>query len=513
MPAGRVPACGGHGDGDQGAQHHRGCPTLLAASGGRAGVDHIVSDTPQGLVVGPGGTDVAATHAFEVGFRRTQLGVRVRHGRCGQGVEEGTDVFQVGGGDVVVALGQDEEGVLHDERRLTTYSGRAGACGQWSGGRVVGSAVGEARPDAGQREVGGEPSAAEPDGLACRVAIAGQGDGVAGDVSGGSGPFDAMASRLPDGNTQNLQQFVSASTWDPVPVRRRIAERLLPLVRADAWAVDDVSFPKDGRMSVGVAPQYCGALGKQANCRVAVSVHAVSDSASCPIQWRLFLPPEWDADADRRRRTGVPDVVRHREKWQLALDALDEAAAWGMRPPVVVADAAYGQNALFRAGLTERGLDHVVAIRADAVVHPVCAVPTTLAGAGAGRGRGRSARRRRGIARRPWAWPRSRRRTAVTPSPTSPGGTARAARCARGSCGCGCDRPAGRWAAWPARRPGPTAGRGTVSCPRRACWSNGPTGPNTPPITGCSTCRRRRRRRRWCGWRRSGGGSSTTTAR
>ncbi|MFI6588650.1 IS701 family transposase [Embleya sp. NPDC050493] len=197
--------------------------------------------------------------------------------------------------------------------------------------------------------------------------------------------IDAMASRLPDGNTQNLQQFVSASTWDPVPVRRRIAERLLPLVRADAWAIDDVSFPKDGRMSVAVAPQYCGALGKQANCQVAVSVHAVSDTASCPLQWRLFLPPEWDTDMERRLRTGVPDAVRHREKWQLALDALDEVTGWGMRPPVVVADAGYGQNALFRAGLAERGLDHVVAIRGDAVVHPASAAPTTLAWSGRGR--------------------------------------------------------------------------------------------------------------------------------
>lgn len=91
--------------------------------------------------------------------------------------------------------------------------------------------------------------------------------------------IQAMASRLPDGNEQNLQQFVNQSTWDPVPVRRRIAKRLVPQIGADAWAVDDVSFPKDGRMSVGVAPQYCGALGKQANCQVAVSVHAVSDTA------------------------------------------------------------------------------------------------------------------------------------------------------------------------------------------------------------------------------------------
>ncbi|MEU8727751.1 IS701 family transposase, partial [Streptomyces antimycoticus] len=101
--------------------------------------------------------------------------------------------------------------------------------------------------------------------------------------------IQAMAARLPDGNEQNLQQFVNQSPWDPVPVRRRIAERMVPRIAPDAWAVDDVSFPKDGRMSVGVAPQYCGALGKQANCQVAVSVHAVSDAASCPLNWRLFL--------------------------------------------------------------------------------------------------------------------------------------------------------------------------------------------------------------------------------
>jgi SRSO17 transposase len=124
--------------------------------------------------------------------------------------------------------------------------------------------------------------------------------------------IQAMAERLPDGNEQNLQQFVNQSTWDPLPVRRRIAERMVPQIGPDAWAVDDVSFPKDGKMSVAVAPQYCGALGKQANCQVAVSVHAVSDTASCPLQWRLFVPQEWahttrPADARRGslRRSGT----------------------------------------------------------------------------------------------------------------------------------------------------------------------------------------------------------------
>ncbi|MFE9069284.1 IS701 family transposase [Streptomyces violaceusniger] len=197
--------------------------------------------------------------------------------------------------------------------------------------------------------------------------------------------IQAMASRLPDGNEQNLQQFVNQSTWDPVPVRRRIAERMVPRIGPDAWAVDDVSFPKDGRMSVGVAHQYCGALGKQANCQVAVSVHAVSETASCPLNWRLFLPREWADDAVRRRRTGVPEDIGHRQKWRLALEALDELAGWQLVPPVVVADAGYGQNADFRAGLAEREIRYVVGIRGDITAQPHDAHPTAPARSGTGR--------------------------------------------------------------------------------------------------------------------------------
>ncbi|MBJ6636889.1 IS701 family transposase [Streptomyces sp. DHE7-1] len=187
--------------------------------------------------------------------------------------------------------------------------------------------------------------------------------------------IQAMASRLPDGNEQNLQQFVNQSTWDPVPVQRRIAERMLPLIAPTAWVIDDVSLPKDGRMSVAVAPQYCGALGKRANCQVAVSVHAASDTASCPLQWRMFLPKEWNADTDRRTLTRVPPEVTHREKWRLALDMLDELTDWGMNPPVVVADAAYGTNAHLRAALSDRGIDYVLAVRADVSAHPFDAQP------------------------------------------------------------------------------------------------------------------------------------------
>ncbi len=197
--------------------------------------------------------------------------------------------------------------------------------------------------------------------------------------------IQAVAGRLPDGNEQNLQQFVNQSTWDPTRVRRRIAERMVGLIGPDAWVIDDVSFPKDGTMSVGVAHQYCGTLGKQANCQVAVSVHAVTDTASCPLQWRLFVPEEWAHDAVRRRKVGMPKEIRRREKWRLALETLDELATWGLVPPVVVADAGYGQNADFRASLADRGIAYVVAIRSDATVHPHHAVPVAPPWSGNGR--------------------------------------------------------------------------------------------------------------------------------
>jgi SRSO17 transposase len=122
-------------------------------------------------------------------------------------------------------------------------------------------------------------------------------------------------------------------------------------------------------LPIACGSQYCGALGKRANCQVAVSVHAASDTASCPLQWRLFLSQEWAADTERRSLTRIPPEVGHREKWRLALDMLDTLADWGMRPPVVVADAAYGTNVHLRAGLTQRGIDYVLAIRAEVSAH------------------------------------------------------------------------------------------------------------------------------------------------
>lgn len=139
-----------------------------------------------------------------------------------------------------------------------------------------------------------------------------------------------------------------------MPVRRRIARRLSEVITPQVWVIDDVSFPKCGRASAGVARQYCGALGKRANCQVAVSVHAATDTASCPLDWQLYLPREWTDEPGRCRRAGVPDDVVHQEKWRLALGLLDNVTQWGLRAPVVVADAGYGVSTPFRHGLQER---------------------------------------------------------------------------------------------------------------------------------------------------------------
>ncbi|WP_432031041.1 IS701 family transposase, partial [Streptomyces sp. 1222.5] len=171
-----------------------------------------------------------------------------------------------------------------------------------------------------------------------------------------------MAKRLPDGNMQALQQFVNQSPWDPLPVRRRIAQRLREAIAPEVWVVDDVSFPKCGTASAGVARQYCGALGKRANCQVAVSVHAATDTASCPLEWELFLPEEWTSDHDRRRRAGIPDEVGHASKTRLALGLLDRLAEQGLAVPVIVADAGYGRSISFRLALEERGWSYVMAV-------------------------------------------------------------------------------------------------------------------------------------------------------
>ena len=194
-----------------------------------------------------------------------------------------------------------------------------------------------------------------------------------------------MAARLPDGDEEGLQHFICDSPWDDVPVRRRLARRMTAEIAPEGWIVDDTGLPKDGRFSPGVARQYCGALGKTANCQVLVSVNAASDRASCPLGWRLFLPPSWDQDEPRRRRARIPDEVRHVPKWQLALEVIDQLLEWGLERRVVQADAGYGDITAFRTGLEDRELEYVVQVKGLTSAQPADAVPVAPAYRGRGR--------------------------------------------------------------------------------------------------------------------------------
>jgi len=181
--------------------------------------------------------------------------------------------------------------------------------------------------------------------------------------------IEPMAGRLQDGDEQCLQQFVNQSPWDPVPVRRALAVRMSDEIEPQAWIIDDTGFPKFGKMSVGVARQYSGALGKVGNCQIGVSINAASEEASCPLDWRLFIPKEWDEDSefnhDRRKKAGLPEDLHHVEKWRLALEMIDELRDWGIEPPVILGDGAYGDTTNLRVGLEERGVQHVLEVKGD----------------------------------------------------------------------------------------------------------------------------------------------------
>jgi SRSO17 transposase len=213
-----------------------------------------------------------------------------------------------------------------------------------------------------------------------------------------------MAARL-GVDHQQLQQFVSSSTWDYGQVRRQVARWAQTFIAPRAYVVDDTGYPKDGVHSPGVARMYSGSLGKVGNCQIGVSVHAVTDWASAAIDWRLFIPTSWDDTAlehgadpptiaairARRARSKIPEQVRHQEKWRQALDMLDEitgdeqTGGWGLDLLPVVADAGYGDCTEFRLGLQARGLSYVVAVKATTSAYAADAQPLTPPYRGRGR--------------------------------------------------------------------------------------------------------------------------------
>ena len=239
-----------------------------------------------------------------------------------------------------------------------------------------------------------------------------------------------MAARL-GVDHQQLQQFLTSSTWDVIGVRRRLAMTAVQVVAPRVWVVDDTGFAKDGPASACVARQYSGTLGKVGNCQIAVSVHAATDAASAVLDWRLFVPESWDetcvsdeagkvvnthvrrlrrqpttldeagrkkphvrkevpreeqiAQIERRRAASkIPDSERYRPKWLMALEMIDELAGWNLYPPLLTADAGYGQVAEFRQGLSDRGIPYIVATTSSTTVQPAEAEPVEVTYAGVG---------------------------------------------------------------------------------------------------------------------------------
>jgi SRSO17 transposase len=174
--------------------------------------------------------------------------------------------------------------------------------------------------------------------------------------------MQAMHGRLSDPvSYEALQHFITDSPWQAEPLWVRL--RALVPARSGILAIDDTSFPKQGKHSVGVQRQYCGALGKVANCQVAVSSVLLDDRLAWPLSFELYLPKDWVTDEARRDRARIPARVRFREKWRLALSHVRRVLHAGFQLTAVVADADYGSTAGFRRGLERLGLRYGVAIR------------------------------------------------------------------------------------------------------------------------------------------------------
>lgn len=171
---------------------------------------------------------------------------------------------------------------------------------------------------------------------------------------------------------QSLLHFVGKGDWPDDAVLSKVRDLVVPKIEThgaiSAWIIDDTGFPKKGRHSVGVARQYCGQLGKQDNCQVAVSLSIANAHASLPVAYSLYLPESWADDAERRAKAGVPATVTFKTKPRIALDQIEWACATGVPRGDVIADAGYGAEQRFRDELTELGLRYVVGVKSTNAV-------------------------------------------------------------------------------------------------------------------------------------------------
>jgi SRSO17 transposase len=171
---------------------------------------------------------------------------------------------------------------------------------------------------------------------------------------------------------QSLLHFVGEGRWSDEQVLAKVREMALPAIERqgsiEAWIVDDTGFPKKGTHSVGVARQYCGQLGKQDNCQVAVSLSLANRHASLPVAYRLYLPEAWAFDAARRRKAGVPVEIGFQTKPEIALEQIRAACAAGLPRGVVLMDAGYGAHSDLRTAVTALGLTYVAGILSNTTV-------------------------------------------------------------------------------------------------------------------------------------------------
>jgi len=211
---------------------------------------------------------------------------------------------------------------------------------------------------------------------------------------------EPMAARVDPGRVgaahQSLHHFVAKAAWDDASLLKAVRDHVLPamLERGPirAWLVDDTGLPKKGKLSVGVARQYCGQLGKRDDCQVAVTLSVATEHASLPIAYRLYLPEAWAGDPARRAAAGVPDEVAFATKPAIALGQVERALADGVPPGVVVTDAGYGNDTDFRDGVTAAGLPYVAGIQGTTGLWPPGAGPLPAAPRG---GKGRPPKRLR----------------------------------------------------------------------------------------------------------------------
>src|ERR1700759_1556840 len=187
---------------------------------------------------------------------------------------------------------------------------------------------------------------------------------------------EPMAARTAPARTaaqhQSLLHFVGVATWADERVLAKVREMVLPAMTKDgpieAWIIDDTSFPKQGKHSVGVHHQYCGQLGKQANCQVTVSLSIANHCASLPVAYRLYLPQDWSKDRARRKKAGVPKEIKFKTKPEIALEQIGWACVAGLPRGVALMDTAYGRDSRLRAGMTELDVTYVAGILPDTLM-------------------------------------------------------------------------------------------------------------------------------------------------